>query len=160
MDVASKFPHMVQNSAQRISAILTKYTSLRSFAAANAKLGGTGYVIKNYDLCALYTQDLFSAYCAYKVLWTHISDMLKHPNSYREREKSKEVPDPVQINPKSLNEARVLARRGLTLIADETAKLVKQPELADVDSNGNPRPLPYPWPGELGMRLPVSGTSA
>ena len=147
---------MVQNSAQRISAILTRYTSLRSFVAANAKIGSNGYIIKNYNVCSLYTQDLFADYCAYKVLWAKIGDILKHPNSYQEREKSKEIPDPVQINPKSLNQASLLARKAMTIIADETARLVQYPEFADVDANNNARPLPYTWPEELAIRLPVS----
>ncbi|MCJ1287446.1 hypothetical protein MMC26_006797 [Xylographa opegraphella] len=160
VDVASRFPHLVETSAQRTSAILTKYSSLRSFVSANATLiaknGPTGgYSIKNYELCQLYTMDLFSAYMAYKSIWTQLSDMMKHTHRFQEREKSKDVPDPIALTAESLNEARLFARKEMTLIADENARLIREPELSDVDDNGEQRPLPYTYPGKLAIRLPV-----
>lgn len=157
IDVAARFPHLVETCAQRTSAILTRYTSLQSFHEENIKLPPNNrFVIKNYSLCALYTTDLFSAYLSYKNLWTQISDTIKHPELYRARERSELVPNPVEMTPKSLNEARLLARKGMILITEETARLVQEPELADVGPNGEMRPLPYSYPGELAIRLPVS----
>ncbi|MCJ1319163.1 hypothetical protein MMC15_004496 [Xylographa vitiligo] len=160
VDVASRFPHLVESSAQRTSAILTKYTSLRSFVATNAALMAKtgplgGYSIKNYELCQLYTMDLFSAYMAYKSMWTQLSDMMKRTHRFQEREKSKDVPDPIALTAESLNEARLFARKEMTLIADENARLIREPELSDVDEHGEQRPLPYTYPGKLAMRLPV-----
>ncbi|MCJ1394266.1 hypothetical protein MMC18_007144 [Xylographa bjoerkii] len=160
VNVASRFPHLVETSAQRTSAILTKYTSLRSFVVFNtalvAKTGPLGgYSIKNYELCQLYTMDLFSAYMAYKSMWTQLSDMMKHTHRFQEREKSKDVPDPIALTAESLNKARLFARKEMTLIADENARLIREPELSDVDETGEQRPLPYTYPGKLAMRLPV-----
>ncbi|MCJ1377318.1 hypothetical protein MMC17_000412 [Xylographa soralifera] len=160
VDVASRFPHLVETSAQRTSAILMKYTSLRSFVSANAALVAkngplAGYSIKNYELCQLYTMDLFSAYMAYKSMWTQLSEMMKHTHRFQEREKSKDIPDPIALTAESLNEARLFARKEMTLIADENARLIREPELSDVDEHGEQRPLPYTYPGKLAMRLPA-----
>ena len=83
IDVASRFPYLVEFSTQPTSAILTKYSSLRSFVSENTKLiakvgKGRGYMIRDYSLCHLYTNDLSSVYMTYKTLWTKISDMMKH----------------------------------------------------------------------------------
>ena len=82
--------------------------------------------------------------------------MLKHPDRFQEREITKQLPDPVQLNSKSLNEARVLARYGMTAIVNETKRLVAEPQLSNFDEHGKERPLPYKFPGELATRLPVS----
>ncbi|MCJ1288836.1 hypothetical protein MMC34_000366 [Xylographa carneopallida] len=160
VDVASRFPHLVETSAQRTSAILMKYTSLRSFVSADAALVAKngpagGYSIKNYELCQLYTMDLFSAYMAYKSMWTQLSDMMKHAHRFQERDRSKDVPDPIALTAESLNAARLFARKEMTLIADENARLIREPELSDVDEHGEQRPLPYTYPGKLAMRLPA-----
>lgn len=157
VDVANRFPTLVEYCAERTNAILTNYTCLRNFHEENAKLGpGKEFVIKKYELCSLYTQDLYNSYMAYKEAWIQISDTIKYPDKYREREKSDKVPFPIELTPKSLNEARLLARKGLVKITDESARLVTNPELADVQANGELRPLPVAHPGELVERLPVS----
>ena len=160
VDVASRFPHLVEFSAQRTSAILTKYSSLRSFVSENTKLlakvgKGHGYMIRDYTLCHLYTNDLFSAYMTYKNLWIKISDMMKHMGRYQELEKTKDVPDPIELTPRGLNEARLFCRQQMTVITAENARLVTEPELAYVDIGGKHRPLAYVYPNELEMRLPV-----
>ena len=157
VDVATRFPHLVQTCAQRTSAILTRYTSLRSFNEANARNPPEDrFVILDYDLCSLYTQDLFSAFLAYKNIWAELSDMLKNPERYQERDPGPEVKDPVLLTPKGLNEARLLARKGMTQITDITKALITQPSLADLDENGRQRTVPYMWPSELKKRMPVS----
>ncbi|KAK4690509.1 hypothetical protein P7C71_g6298, partial [Lecanoromycetidae sp. Uapishka_2] len=156
VDVATRFPHLVQTCAQRTSAILTRYTSLRSFNETNERNPANDrFRILDYDLCSLYTQDLFSAFLAYKKISADISDILKSPEQYREKEPGKDVPDPVELNPKALNEARQLARRGMIQISDVTKQLITEPSIADLDENGQQRPVQYMWPGELRKRLPI-----
>ena len=156
VDVATRFPHLVQTCAQRTSAVLTRYTSLRSFNEANARNPAEDkFRILDYDLCSLYTQDLFSAFLAYKNIWTHLSEIMKNSEQYRERDTSTDVPNPIQLTPQSLNEARLLARKGLTQITDVTKELIYNPALADLDEQGNQRPVPYTWPGEITKRMPV-----
>ena len=82
--------------------------------------------------------------------------MMKIPYQYRALEKSESVPNPIQLDAKSLNEARLEVRRQLTLIARETARLVIEPEKADLDAEDNLRPVPYQWPAILAARMPVS----
>ena len=84
--------------------------------------------------------------------------MMKSPDRYRERDPSTDVPDPITLTPQSLNEARLLARKGLTQITDVTKDLIYNPSLADLDGNGNQRPVPYAWPGEVRKRMPVRET--
>ena len=157
VDVATRFPHLVQTCAQRTSAILTRYTSLRSFNETNARFSPEDrFKILDYDLCGLYTQDLFSAFMAYKNIWAELTDMLKDTEQYRERDPHKEELNPIQLTPKTLNEARLLARKGMTQITDETKRLITEPSLADLDEKGQQRPLPYLIPGELRRRMPVS----
>lgn len=156
VDVATRFPHLVQTCAQRTSAVLTRYTSLRSFNEINAKNPPEDkFRILDYDLCSLYTQDLLSAFLAYKNIWAELSDMMKNPDQYRERDISTDVPNPIELTPQSLNEARLLARKGLTQITDVTKELIYNPSLADLDEQGNQRPVPYTWPGEIRKRMPV-----
>lgn len=156
VDVATRFPHLVQTCAQRTSAILTRYTSLRSFNEANARNAPEDkFRILDYELCSLYTQDLFAAFLAYKSIWADLSDMMKRTEQYREREQSQDVPDPVQLTPRGLNEARLLARKGMTQISDITKALITEPSLADLDENGQQRPEEFSHPSELRKRMPV-----
>ena len=156
VDVATRFPHLVQTCAQRTSAVLTRYTSLRSFNEANARNPPDDrFRILDYDLCSLYTQDLFSAFLAYKNIWKDLSDMLKHTEEYKEREQSRDIPNPIQLTPQGLNEARLLARKGMTQISDITKDLITEPSLADLNENHEQRPVPYMWPSELRTRMPV-----
>ncbi|KAL6716106.1 hypothetical protein ACLMJK_005672 [Lecanora helva] len=156
VDVATRFPHLVQTCAQRTSAILTRYTSLRSFNEANARNPADDkFRILDYDLCSLYTQDLFDAFLAYKNIWSELADILKYTEQYREREPGPDVPNPIQLTPKGLNEARLLARKGMTQISDITKSLQTTPSLADFDENGKQKAQPYMWPSELRKRMPV-----
>jgi hypothetical protein len=157
VDVATRFPHLVQTCAQRTSAILTRYTSLRSFNEADARNPPDDkFRILDYDLCSLYTQDLFSAFLAYKNIRADLADMLKYTEQYREREQGPDVPDPIQLTSKGLTEAVLLARKGMTQISDITKALITEPSLADLDENGQQRAVPFMWPSELRKRLPVS----
>lgn len=157
VSVATKFPHLVETCAQRTSAILTRYTSLRSFNEADARNEPNDrFKILDYDLCSLYTQDLFSAFLAYKNIWADLTDMMKHPEQYRERDQSTDVPSPIKMTPQGLNETRMLARKGMTQITDVTKALITDPSLADLDDRGKQRAVPYIWPEELSKRMPVS----
>ncbi|KAF2728045.1 hypothetical protein EJ04DRAFT_119859 [Polyplosphaeria fusca] len=99
--VANAFPSMVARSSARTQAILTRFTSLRSFqawkwgrlleekraweadpknqaGAENNKDGKQKYeepvIILNYVPCSLYTADLFDALMSYKKIWKRIGD--------------------------------------------------------------------------------------
>lgn len=160
VDVATRFPHLVQTCAQRTSAILTRYTSLRSFNEANARNAPDDkFRILDYELCSLYTQDLFNAFLAYKNIRTELSDMLKSPEQYREREPSSDVPNPIRLNAKDMSEATQMARKAMVQVKDITKALITEPSLADLDEHGQQRPVPYIWPGELRKRLPVNSSS-
>ena len=98
--------------------------------------------------------DLFSSYMAYKALWTKISEITKHMGRFQELEPTKEVPNPVLLSADGLNEARLFVRKQLTLIAAENARLVTNPELADVNDETEKRPPPFANPRELKSRLP------
>jgi len=69
---------MVARCSAKTSAVLTKYTSLRSFQAWKYKMAAKDPkwlekdVILNYTPCQLYTADLFDALMAYKKLWKRI----------------------------------------------------------------------------------------
>ncbi|KAJ4359570.1 uncharacterized protein N0V89_000125 [Didymosphaeria variabile] len=113
--VANAFPSMVARSSARTQAILTRYTSLRSFQAwkwtrlleerriwdsdpRNQKGGENNIsgkekyeepiIILNYVPCAIYTSELFDALMNYKKLWKRIGEMLQNPSQY----KMKKVP--------------------------------------------------------------------
>jgi len=99
--VANAFPSMVARSSARTQAILTRYTSLRSFqtwkwarlleerrtwesdprnqkGGEHNKDGKRMYeetvIILNYVPCALYTAELFDALMIYKKLWKKIGE--------------------------------------------------------------------------------------
>ena len=78
VQVANAFPSMVARCSAKTSAVLTKYTSLRSFQAWKYKMAAKDPkwlekdVILNYTPCQLYTADLFDALMAYKKLWKRI----------------------------------------------------------------------------------------
>ena len=99
--VANAFPSMVARSSARTQAILTRYTSLRSWQAwkwanvfeerrvwendARNQKGGEHnkdgkkryeepVVVLNYVPCSLYTADLFDALMNYKKLWKRIGE--------------------------------------------------------------------------------------
>ncbi|KAF1998281.1 hypothetical protein P154DRAFT_578101 [Amniculicola lignicola CBS 123094] len=110
--VANAFPSMVARSSARTQAILSRYSSLRSFqtwkwkrliALKNEwednpknqpggdknKDGKERYeepvVVLNYVPCSLYTADLFDALMNYKKLWKRIGEMLQNPSKYKIR---------------------------------------------------------------------------
>ena len=99
--VANAFPSMVARSSARTEAILTRYTSLRTFQAwkwsrllegrriwesdvrnqlggENNKDGKRRYeepnIVLNYVPCSLYTAELFDALMNYKKLWKKIGE--------------------------------------------------------------------------------------
>ncbi|KAL9110629.1 MAG: hypothetical protein Q9227_004806 [Pyrenula ochraceoflavens] len=154
VETANEFPNKVAQYSHRIQAILMDYRSLRSFQVHNAKLDKP-LVVRDYSLCDLYTTDLFSAYMGFKALWKAISAMIKDPKSYKALTKSSDVPDPIQLDPKSLNNARIECRKGMTQILEETKLLVTNPEIAKVDDNGEMKKPPFGLPGELKARLPT-----
>lgn len=120
--VANAFPSMVARSSARTQAILSRYTSLRSFqtwkwtrlleerklwesdprnqkGGENNKSGKELYeepvIILNYVPCAIYTAELFDALMIYKKMWKKIGEMLQNPTQY----KMKKVPNTVRRMP-------------------------------------------------------------
>jgi hypothetical protein len=84
---------------------------------------------------------------------------MKASRSYKALEKSKDVPDPIQTDPTSLNMARRECRKAMTQILEETRLLASKPELAGVDEKGYLRQPIYIFPAVLAKRLPVGHPS-
>ncbi|KAF2399201.1 hypothetical protein EJ06DRAFT_531521 [Trichodelitschia bisporula] len=92
MAVAHAFPSMVARCSSKTSAILTRYTSLRSFQewrykemAENPKFGDKNLIL-NYAPCSVYTTDLFDALMAYKKLWKQIDTIMQDMSKWRARD--------------------------------------------------------------------------
>jgi hypothetical protein len=81
---------------------------------------------------------------------------MKEPRNFKALEKTKDVPDPIQTDAKSLNMARRECRKAMTQILQETKLLTTKPELAGVDEKGNLRDAQFIFPAVLARRLPVS----
>ncbi|KAF2264615.1 hypothetical protein CC78DRAFT_532991 [Lojkania enalia] len=139
--VANAFPSMVARSSARTQAILTRYTSLRSFQAwkwkrlleekktwesdsrnqkggENNKDGNVRFeepvIILNYVPCSLYTADLFDALMNYKKLWKRIGEILQNPSKYKIRPGS--AKKAIDKPPKSLSPVltKQLLKSGIT----------------------------------------------
>ncbi|CAH0027028.1 unnamed protein product [Clonostachys rhizophaga] len=74
-EVAMSFPDAVAACPQRSSAILTKYTSLRSFHEQTRK----GSPL-DYENAGVYTAALYDAYTDYKMIWGEIQIMIQKLN--------------------------------------------------------------------------------
>lgn len=78
IQVANAFPSLVAHCSAKTSAILTRYSSLRSFQTWLYKMiekdsrWGAKDIILNYAPCAVYTADLFDALMSYKKIWKRI----------------------------------------------------------------------------------------
>ncbi|KAL2352368.1 hypothetical protein BJ546DRAFT_1064113 [Cryomyces antarcticus] len=126
--IANAFPSMVARCSSRATALLTRYTALRSFQEWKCMMSNTedttwqdfmtlervvksdGSVtvtklhdwekklIKNYTPCALYTADLFDALVAYRALRKRIGDMLLDPTQYKENTTAKPKVAPVHCH--------------------------------------------------------------
>ena len=118
--VANKFPAMVADFPERTSAVLMKYTSLKSFHKENAKRAGPDRLFVNdYSLCSQYTMDLFSAYMVYKKIWAEIADMIANPGDYKTLESTSTGAPPIKTDTLSLNKARRECRGAMIQILDE-----------------------------------------
>ncbi|KAK2780027.1 hypothetical protein FQN53_001142 [Emmonsiellopsis sp. PD_33] len=154
IQAASDFPAQVSKYSQKTSAILMSYNSIRSFHEFNAK-STLPLVVLDYRLCDLYTAELLSAFIAYKAVWKAISKMIKVPERYKAKDASDEVPDPIQCDPISLNQAKLECRKGMTLILEETKILARKPHLGMTGEDGTVRQLPCAYASELATRLPI-----
>ncbi|KAK4197962.1 hypothetical protein QBC40DRAFT_332216 [Triangularia verruculosa] len=70
--VAMEFPDRVAVCPQRTFAILTKYTTLRSFYEQTVK----GSPL-DYEIAGIYTSALLDSYMAYKVMWEDLHNTIK-----------------------------------------------------------------------------------
>ncbi|KAG5295656.1 hypothetical protein I7I50_08494 [Histoplasma capsulatum G186AR] len=159
IQAANDFPAQVSKYPQRTQAILMSYNSVRSFHEFNAK-ATRPFVVLDYRLCELYTADLLSAFIAYKSLWKLISKIIKNPDLYQAKEVTDKIPNPIDSDPISLNQAKIDCRKGMTMILDETKTLARKPHLGMIDEHGTVRQLPCGYASELSARLPIYiGTS-
>ncbi|PGH31253.1 hypothetical protein GX50_05990 [[Emmonsia] crescens] len=104
IQAANDFPAQVSKYSQRTQAILMSYNSVRSFHEFNAK-SARPFVVLDYRLCELYTAELL---------------MIKTPDLYQAKEATDKVPNPIDCDPASLNQARIACRKGMTMILEET----------------------------------------
>ncbi|EER42589.1 conserved hypothetical protein [Histoplasma capsulatum H143] len=111
IQAANDFPAQVSKYPQRTQAILMSYNSVRSFHEFNAKAPR--------PFPELYTADLLSAFIAYKSLWKFISKIIKNPDLYQAKEVTDKIPNPIDSDPISLNQAKIDCRKGMTMILDE-----------------------------------------
>ncbi|KAF2799273.1 hypothetical protein K505DRAFT_231459, partial [Melanomma pulvis-pyrius CBS 109.77] len=115
--IANAFPSMVARSSARTQAILTRYTSLRTFQAGKERYEEP-VIILNYVPCSLYTADLFDALMIYKRLWKRIGEIEEGASGWNLLENNLRQ-DPIPPEPVALNEARLLCREAMTLITEE-----------------------------------------
>ncbi|KAK2810741.1 hypothetical protein FQN50_002784 [Emmonsiellopsis sp. PD_5] len=131
IQAANDFPAQVSKYSQKTSAILMSYNSVRSFHEFNAK-STLPLVVLDYRLC-----------------------VIKAPERYKAKDASDEVPDPIQCDPISLNQAKLECRKGMTLILEETKILARKPHLGMTGEDGTVRQLPCAYASELAARLPI-----
>lgn len=99
IQVANAFPCLVASCPSKTSAILTRYTALRSFQDWKWKmyrdLSWTDFIaqddhwenrlILSYAPCKVYTAALFDDLMSFKAMNRHIKHMMDNPSEYRER---------------------------------------------------------------------------
>ncbi|EEH45166.2 uncharacterized protein PADG_01316 [Paracoccidioides brasiliensis Pb18] len=118
IQAANDFPAQVSKYSQKTQAILMSYNSVRSFHEFNAK-SARPFVVLDYRLCEIYTAELLSAFIAYKTLWKLISKIIRNPELYQAKDATDKVPNPIQPDSISLNQAKIDCRRGMTMILEE-----------------------------------------
>ncbi|KAF2277097.1 uncharacterized protein EI97DRAFT_441851 [Westerdykella ornata] len=177
--VANAFPSMVARSSARTQAVLTRYTSLRSFqkwkwgrlleekrvweSDPRNKVGGEfnrdgkrryeePVIILNYAPCSLYTADLFDALMNYKKLWRKIGEILANPSQYKVR------PQPPKEPLSRITTTSSLRAKSLARAANGT---INSPEVDDqspfedtIDFGGLPRAFTFNVEqGDVGWNL-------
>ncbi|EEH35373.2 hypothetical protein PAAG_06420 [Paracoccidioides lutzii Pb01] len=154
IQAANDFPAQVSKYSQKTQAILMSYNSVRSFHEFNAK-SARPFVVLDYRLCEIYTAELLSAFIAYKTLWKLISKIIRNPELYQAKDATDKVPDPIQPDSISLNQAKIECRKGMTMILEETKMLARKPHLGMINEQGTVKQLPRPYASEIAARLPV-----
>ncbi|EDN11382.1 predicted protein [Histoplasma mississippiense (nom. inval.)] len=96
IQAANDFPTQVSKYPQRTQAILMSYNSVRSFHEFNAKAPR--------PFPELYTADLL---------------IIKNPDLYQAKEVTDKIPNPIDSDPISLNQAKIDCRKGMTMILEE-----------------------------------------
>ncbi|KAF2749688.1 hypothetical protein M011DRAFT_511702 [Sporormia fimetaria CBS 119925] len=164
--VANAFPSMVARSSARTQAILTRYSSLRSFQKwkwnriledrskwesdprnqPGGELNKDGkkrfeepVIILNYVPCSLYTADLFDALMNYKKLWKTIGEMLQHPSQYKLRPGLPDKPVSRIDTPGSLSP--ILSRKSLK--SSMIDSLASPCEVRAIDTDGIDRAFTF-----------------
>lgn len=100
------------------SAVLTKYTAVRSFLEAMP-----GVTPLDYDNTGIYMADLLDAYMEWKSLWSQVNKIMDGPNKYEARE------EPVSVAEEQLPVQNDGESAELVVQAEETAAPVVKKEI-------------------------------
>ncbi|KAK3380771.1 hypothetical protein B0T24DRAFT_664692 [Lasiosphaeria ovina] len=97
--VAMEFPDRVAVCPQRTFAILTKYSSLRSFHEQTVK----GSPL-DYEIAGIYTGSLLDSYMEYKAMWSDLAQTIKEVDRGTARLRRREIDDKLIEYGKSVKE--------------------------------------------------------
>ncbi|KAF8245985.1 hypothetical protein K440DRAFT_662481 [Wilcoxina mikolae CBS 423.85] len=135
--VAARFPDLVYKCPQRIAAVLSKYTSLRSFHEQMP-----GIVPLDYDNVVLYHTYLLEAYMEYKHIVKQLNLMLEDPSHYQEApelpEETREDIKPIRLIHSELDDAKTYCRNQMLRIVKEVDNIAVHPELASSEDHVPP----------------------
>ncbi|KAF8543476.1 hypothetical protein BDD12DRAFT_820598 [Trichophaea hybrida] len=135
--VAARFPDLVYKCPQRIAAVLSKYTSLRSFHEQMP-----GIVPLDYDNVVLYHTYLLEAYMEYKHIVKQLNLMLEDPSHYQEApelpEETREDIKPIRLIHSELDDAKTYCRNQMLRIVKEVDNVAVHPELASSEDHVPP----------------------
>jgi hypothetical protein len=89
IQIANAFPSFVAVTSAKIRAVLTPYSSVRSFQELQLKFPEHPLTL-NYDRCALFAEALYVDYKAFSSMWDDIGDMVASPEKWSPRKEIKE----------------------------------------------------------------------
>lgn len=87
IQIANAFPTFVASTSAKIRAVLTPYSSVRSFQELQLKFPDHPLTL-NYDRCALFAEALYEDYQAFRTMWTDIGSILASPEKYSARKET------------------------------------------------------------------------
>ncbi|KAI5815462.1 hypothetical protein BZA77DRAFT_76259 [Pyronema omphalodes] len=133
--VAARFPDLVQKCPQRIAAVLSKYTTLRSFHEQCPNITPL-----DYDNVVLYHTYLLEAYMEYKYIVKQLNQMLEDTSAYEEVSDAKldDLRDelkPISLILSELDDAKTYCRNQMLRIVKEVDNIAYHPELASSEDH-------------------------
>ncbi|KAI5776497.1 hypothetical protein EDC01DRAFT_463456 [Geopyxis carbonaria] len=150
---AARFPDLVYKCPQLTTAVLTKYTAVRSFHETMP-----GFSPLDYDNVGVYMSDLLDAYMDYKLLSRQINKMIEEPEFYEERAKNesetREDLQPIRLVLSELDEAKTYCRQQMLRIVKEVDTIGAQPELAIEEEHVPPYMSPELFASLIPVRIP------